>query len=57
MTVHKKRYEAAFYQKSESSNGPSYKKTVWFIIAEHYGKYYICMFYENKLNKANGEDL
>ncbi len=57
MTVHKKRYEAAFYQKSESSDGPSYKKTVWFMIAEHYGKYYICMFYENKLNKANGEDL
>lgn len=33
------------------------KKQVWFIISEHYGKYYICMYYDNKYNQANGEDL
>lgn len=32
-------------------------KTVWFMISEYYGKYYISMFYDNELNKANGEDL
>lgn len=33
------------------------KKTVWFMISEHYGKYYISMFYDNEYNRANGEDL
>lgn len=33
------------------------KKSVWFMISESYGKYYIYMFYENEYNKANGEDL
>lgn len=35
------------------------KKTVWFTISKalEYGKYYITMFYENKYNEANGEDL
>lgn len=33
------------------------KKTVWFMISEHYGKYSITMFYDNEYNRANGEDL
>ncbi len=33
------------------------KKTVWFIISEFRGKYYITMYYDNGYNKANGEDL
>lgn len=34
-----------------------FKKTVWFRISEHYGKYYITMYYDNEYNHANGEDL
>lgn len=34
-----------------------YSKSVWFMISEEYGKYYILMFYDNKYNEANGEDL
>ena len=33
------------------------KKSVWFMICEYYGKYYIMMFYDNEYNSANGEDL
>ena len=33
------------------------KKPVWFMISEHYGKYFISMFYDNEYNRANGEDL
>ncbi|MDE6151676.1 MAG: hypothetical protein K2G12_06805 [Prevotella sp.] len=33
------------------------KRSVWFMISEHYGKYYISMFYDNEYNRANGEDL
>lgn len=33
------------------------KKSVWFMINEMYGKYYISMFYDNEYNRANGEDL
>lgn len=33
------------------------KKSVWFMIAEDYGQYYIIMYYDNEKNKANGEDL
>ncbi|MDM9632128.1 hypothetical protein [Robiginitalea aurantiaca] len=32
-------------------------KNVWFMINEDYGEYRILMFYDNKLNKANGEGL
>lgn len=32
-------------------------KIVWFSIAESYGKYYICIYYDNRYNEANGEDL
>lgn len=30
---------------------------VWFSIFEHYGKYYISIFYDNLRNRPNGEDL
>ena len=33
------------------------KKTVWFMISEIRGEFYITMFYDNKYNQANGEDL
>lgn len=33
------------------------KKPVWFKIARVNGEYYICMFYDNEYNHANGEDL
>jgi len=33
------------------------KKSVWFMISELYGKYYISMYYDNEYNKANGEEL
>lgn len=33
------------------------KKSVWFMINELYGKYYITIFYDNEYNHANGEDL
>lgn len=32
-------------------------KSVWFMISESYGKYYISMFYDNEYNRAQGEDL
>ena len=32
-------------------------RTVWFMIHEQYGRYYILLFYDNGLNEANGEDL
>jgi hypothetical protein len=35
----------------------NFTKVVWFMINEHYGKYYITIFYDNKYNRANGEDL
>ena len=31
--------------------------SVWFKIFEHYGKYYIGIYYDNLVNKPNGEDL
>ncbi len=35
-----------------------YKKMVWFRIEKSsYGEYYIAMYYDNKYNQANGEDL
>lgn len=94
MSVHKKRYEAVFFQQleeldsamimnqvtdmmlkkytAEELRNPTeemqdeikdfladfvQKKSVWFMISESYGKYYISMFYDNGYNQANGEDL
>lgn len=31
--------------------------SIWFKIFEHYGKYYIGLYYDNLLNAPNGEDL
>lgn len=51
----KKEYMQMF---DEHLLGLSSKKQVWFMIAETtYGQYYITMFYDNKNNDANGEDL
>ena len=33
------------------------KKTVWFMINDNYGKYYISIFYDNEYNHSDGEDL
>ena len=50
-------------QKEMMMTGISYmldkisKKTVWFMISERYGRYYITMFYDNEYNRASGEDL
>lgn len=33
------------------------KKLVWFMISQFDGKYRIVIYYENKYNEANGEDL
>ena len=100
MLVHKKRYEASYYQlgeaqwdstiiqeyfQSELSQMYSVeelekmsendiaelrllllakyiedvvsKKSVWFMIDESFGRYYILMYYDNNYNKADGEDL
>ncbi|MBQ9638173.1 MAG: hypothetical protein IJV22_10295 [Bacteroidales bacterium] len=32
-------------------------KSVWFMIDKRHGEYRIFMYYDNKLNQANGEDL
>lgn len=52
MTVHNKRYDAAFTFKDKSIHG-----CVWYMIVERYGKYGIMMYYENLDNEANGDDL
>lgn len=31
--------------------------SVWFMISEHYGRYGILIFYDNKKNQADGEEL
>ena len=33
------------------------KKSVWFMISEFQGEYYITMYYDNVYNQAQGEDL
>lgn len=33
------------------------KKTVWFMINDSYGQYYISIFYDNEYNHSDGEDL
>jgi hypothetical protein len=50
-------------QKEMLTTGLSYmleifsKKSVWFMINELYGKFYILIYYDNEYNRANGEDL
>lgn len=31
--------------------------SVWFTILEYFGKYYVALYYDNDLNRADGEDL
>lgn len=63
VNVHDKRYEAVFYQKSQVGNDTAddlENRFVWFLIGKdpvNYGKYIISLYYENRYNKANGEDL
>lgn len=33
------------------------KRSVWFMISELLGRYYVSIFYDNEYNRANGEDL
>lgn len=44
--------ELASYAVEAASN-----KSVWFMIANNFGQYYIVMYYDNKYNQAQGEDL
>lgn len=58
VSINKKQYEADFYQLPDDENIKN--RLVWFTILESpfkYQEYYISIFYENKYNKANGEDL
>ncbi len=64
--VHKKRYQAAFYQCPDDliNSSQAYKQImcptenlVWFMITEESGEYKIALFYDNTHNQANGEDL
>ena len=100
MTVHNKRYQAAYYQVTEADQDTTgvsewfinrvlteygeekwekmseeergqagisiamdyllektSHKSVWFMISERFGRYFINIYYDNELNKANGEDL
>ena len=52
MLVNKKQYQAVFEPTDKSVNG-----MVWYQIAERFGSYCICIYYENTINKAHGEDL
>ena len=59
--IHKKQYEAAYYQLSANSDDVTLgysNRLVWFKIGEiGYGKYHIVMYYDNEYNHAGGEDL
>jgi hypothetical protein len=61
LSVRDKRYEAIFYQHPATVDSDMLekysKKVVWFMISDHFGKYYITMFYDNEYNRADGEDL
>ena len=70
MTVHNKRYQATYYQletndadteqnldEQDSFIADMMNRSVWFMINERYGRYYIVMYYDNVCNQANGEDL
>lgn len=71
MLVHKKQYQAVFFQRAKLDLTDDYasalslskiedkasKKVVWFTIIEQLSKYIIVFYYENEYNRANGEDL
>ena len=56
MTVNKKRYDAYFVQKGEDGT-VDVKRVVWFTISQRSDGYYICMYYDNEYNQADGSDL
>lgn len=55
MSCHNKIYEACFYQ--ILSDDMTEDNSVWFRIVKYYGEYYLTIYYDNEINKANGEDL
>lgn len=58
VSINKKQYEADFCQLPDDENIE--KRYVWFTIKEDpndFQKYRIGIFYENKYNEANGDDL
>lgn len=68
MLVHKKEYQAGFYQVGPKGASSYYNKSsdeiehlsnkvVWFTIDNEYGKYRIIMFYDNYNNRSDGDDL
>ncbi len=60
MLVNNKRYEAAFYQKSENTEMADANKLVWFMVSKNnrgFDKYQLVIFYENGYHEANGQDL
>ena len=57
MLVHKKRYDTGFFQLSGTENDDPSNRVVWFMISEKYDKYRIAIFYENRCNMSDGEDL
>lgn len=48
---------AAASKLAEQKTQSMLKRLVWFRIAKDNGKYFICIYYDNGYNKANGEDL
>lgn len=66
MAAHDKIYQAIFYQmnraifteeQAKQESEEMNKRPVWIRINKNYDKYYLLMFYDNKYNEANGEDL
>lgn len=55
MTSKNKAYESVFYQLPVDENTED--RLVWFRILQGGSDYYIAIFYDNKLNEAQGEDL
>lgn len=50
-------YKNAMHESLKLMLEKSYKNSVWFMICEYEGKFYISMYYDNENNMANGEDL
>lgn len=56
--VKKKRYKVNLLQHDGNTDAVDENKLVWFMISQiQYDKYYLVIFYENRYNMANGEDL
>lgn len=52
MSIYNKRYECGFIQLTGDKGN-----TVWFLLCERYGEYYIAIYYDNFKNYPSGEDL